>query len=86
LLSSPLTNGSNYQQAAFEADLPRIERSDFGGTCNGSTGANCVNPPPGAALYSIYTSCAWQLGGPDIPGTTNTFGGTSAPEIGTLHD
>ena len=39
VLSSPLTNGSNYQQAAFEADLPRIERSDFGGTCNGTTGA-----------------------------------------------
>jgi hypothetical protein len=89
LLTSPLTNGSNYQQAAFEADLPRIERSDFGGTCNGSTGANCVNPPPGAAFYPIYsttntgTGCAWQLGGPNIPGTTNTFGGTSATEYGT---
>jgi hypothetical protein len=88
LLSSPLTNGSNYAQAAFEADLPRIERSDFGGTCNGATGANCVNPPPGAAFYPIYTTgtsgtgCVWQLGGPNILGTTNTFGGTSATEYG----
>ncbi len=89
VVSSPLTRGSNYQQTAFEADLPRIERSDFGGTCNGSTGANCVNPPPGAAFYPIYstttvgTSCAWQLGGTNIPNTTNTFGGTSATEYGT---
>jgi hypothetical protein len=90
LLSSPLSNGNNYQQAAFEADLPRIERSDFGGSCNGSTGANCVNPPPGAAFYPIYTTtnnadtgCAWQLGGPSIPNTTNAFGGTSAAEYGT---
>jgi hypothetical protein len=89
MLSSPLSHGGNYQQAAFEADLPRIERSDFGGTCNGSTGANCVNPPPGAAFYPIYTtttaghSCNWQLGGPNIPETTNTFGGTSVTEYGT---
>jgi hypothetical protein len=90
VVSSPLSHGTNYQQAAFEADLPRIERSDFGGTCNGTTGANCVNPPPGAVFYPIYTTtttgngiCAWQLGGPDIPGTTNTFGGTSATEYGT---
>jgi hypothetical protein len=89
LLSSPVSNGSNYQQAAFEADLPRIERPDFGGTCSGSTGANCVNPPPGANFYPIYTtntvgtSCVWQLGGTAIPGTTNTFGGTSATEYGT---
>jgi hypothetical protein len=88
LLSSPLTNGSNYQQTAFEADLPRIERSDFGGICNGTTGANCVNPPPGAPFYPIYTTgtsgtgCVWQLGGPNIPGTTNTFGGTSATDYG----
>jgi len=37
-------------------------------------------------LHHHRTSCAWQLGGPDIPGTTNTFGGTSAPEVGMLHD
>jgi hypothetical protein len=89
VVSSPLTHGSNYQRAAFEADLPRIERSDFGGTCNGTTGANCVNPPPGAAFYPIYSTrtagpgCTWQLGGPNIPGTTNTFGGTSVTEYGT---
>jgi len=48
-----------------------------------------VNPPPGATFYPIYTtrsaggSCVWQLGGPNIPGTTNTFGGNSATEYGT---
>jgi hypothetical protein len=26
----------------------------------------------------------WQLGGPNIPGTTNTFGGNSAAEYGPL--
>jgi hypothetical protein len=84
----PAAESCNYPQAAFEADLPRIERSDFGGTCKGTIRANCVNPPPGAAFYPIYTTgtsgtgCVWQLGGPNIPGTTNTFGGTSATEYG----
>ncbi|HYY81117.1 MAG TPA: hypothetical protein VFD04_18340 [Actinomycetes bacterium] len=91
LLSSPLTGGQNYQRVAFEADLPRIEAADFGGNCNRSTGANCVNPPPGANFYPIYSTrgsdavgCFWQLGGTHIPGTRNTFGGTSTAEYGPL--
>ena len=28
--------------------------------------------------------CVWQFGGPSIPGTTNTFGGTSTAEYGPL--
>jgi hypothetical protein len=48
LFSSPRT-GANFTtpngQAAFEADLPRIEAADFGGTCSRSTGAGCTNPP-----------------------------------------
>ena len=28
--------------------------------------------------------CVWQLGGPSIPGTTNTFGGNSTAEYGPL--
>jgi hypothetical protein len=28
--------------------------------------------------------CLWQLGGANIPGTTNTFGGSSAAEFGPL--
>jgi hypothetical protein len=91
LLSSALTGGQNYQRVAFEADLPRIEAADFGGNCNRSTGANCVNPPPGANFYPIFSTrnsdavgCFWQEGGTHIPGTKNTFGGTSTAEFGPL--
>ena len=92
LFSSPTFNGGvNYSRVAFEADLPRIEAADFGGNCNRSTGANCVNPPPGANFYPIYSTrnnsgvgCIWQLGGTHIPGTKNTFGGTSTAEFGPL--
>jgi hypothetical protein len=90
LFTSPLFNGTqNYNRVAFEADLPRIEAADFGGNCNRSTGAGCVNPPPGSNFYPFYSTgtagqCVWQLGGPYIPGTTNTFGGSSASEFGPL--
>jgi hypothetical protein len=92
LFTSPTFNGGrNYSRVAFEADLPRIEAADFGGNCDRSTGANCVNPPPGANFYPIYTTrgsrsvgCFWQLGGTHIPGTTRTFGGTSTAEFGPL--
>jgi hypothetical protein len=94
LFTSPLFNGNqNYSRIAFETDLPRIEAADFGGNCNRFTGENCVNPPPGAHFYPIYTTgtrgiehqhCVWQFGGPFIPGTTNTFGGNSASEFGPL--
>jgi len=92
LFSSPTFNGGrNYSRVAFEADLPRIEAADFGGNCDRSTGANCVNPPPGSNFYPIYTTrnsdeagCLWQLGGTHIPGTKQTFGGTSTAEFGPL--
>jgi hypothetical protein len=82
--ASPLSGGLNYERVAFEADLPAIERS-----CDGITGAGCVNPPPGANFYPIYTTrgsanCAWQQGGTHIPGTVETFGGTSVTEFGKL--
>ena len=56
------------------------------------TGAGCVNPPVGANFYPIFTTrmsdegggCVWQLGGAHIPGTKNTFGGTSTAEYGDL--
>jgi hypothetical protein len=89
--TSPLFNGTqNYSRVAFEADLPRIEAADFGGNCNRSTGENCVNPPPGAQFYPIYTTakhgndCIWHLGGPYMQNTTNTFGGNSTAEYGPL--
>jgi len=80
----------NYSRVAFETDLPRIEAPDSGGICDRSTGANCVNPPAGSNFYPFYTTsfgfqgCQWQLGGANIPGTFNTFGGSSATEFGPL--
>jgi hypothetical protein len=92
LFSSPTFNGGlNYSRVGFEADLPRIEAADFGGNCNRSTGAGCSNPPPGSNFYPFFSSrnngsvgCFWQLGGANIPGTTNTFGGNSSAEFGPL--
>lgn len=92
--TSPLANGrSNYRTIAFETDLPRIEAGDSQDTppfCDRITGTNCVNPPTGAAFYPFFSTtrsnggCAWQEGGPYIPGTTNLFGGSSASEFGPL--
>ena len=91
--TSPLFNGTqNYNRVAFEADLPRIEIPSFSPTnnCNRTTGAGCVNPPNGANFYPWYTTanvggnCVWQLGGGNIPGTTNTFGGSSTTGFGPL--
>jgi hypothetical protein len=86
VFTSPTTSGSNYDRVAFEADLPAIE---FATGCNTDTGVGCVNPPPGASFYPIYStrgtsSCGWQEGGTHIPGTVNTFGGTSTAEYGPL--
>jgi hypothetical protein len=83
----------NYSRVAFETDLPRIERPDSSSNnnCDKSTGNGCVNPPIGANFYPIYSTrgdddnnCVWQLGGPYIPGTKNTFGGNSTAEYGSL--
>jgi hypothetical protein len=53
--TSPLFFGGdgleNFSRVAFETDLPGIEVN-----CNRTTGANCVNPPSGAAFYPIYTT------------------------------
>ena len=106
VFTSPLFTGPgssgyfNYQQVAFEADLPRIEGHDSSpnnfcqrhvfNPMDPSPGSGCVNPPNGASFYPIYTTgaangaCVWQEGGPYIPGTTNTFGGTSAAEYGPI--
>jgi hypothetical protein len=54
--TSPTFNGGrNYDRVAFNTDMPRIEDPDSGGICNRLTGANCVNPLPGAQFYPIYT-------------------------------
>jgi hypothetical protein len=94
IFTSPLIGGvRNYSTVAFETDMPRIEASDSQANppfCNNRTGANCVNPPAGAQFYPFFStridrgSCAWQEGGPFIPGTMNDFGGSSATEFGPL--
>ncbi|MEY9877379.1 hypothetical protein ABH931_006903 [Streptacidiphilus sp. MAP12-33] len=92
IFSSPtFRDGQQYSRIAFETDLPRIEDNDtLPVPCNRTTGANCVNPPPGAQFYPFFTtthmngSCVWQEGGANIPGTTNTFGGSSQAEFGGL--
>jgi hypothetical protein len=59
--------------------------------CNRTTGANCTNPPLGAAFYPFYPTthngpgaCAWQEGGANIPGTLNDFGGSSTTAYGSI--
>jgi hypothetical protein len=92
LFTSPRFRGPsgtllNYENIAFETDLPLIES-----TCDVLTGAGCVNPPVGAQFYPIYTTtepfsphqCYWQLGGANIPSTLDKFGGTSATQYGGL--
>jgi hypothetical protein len=55
-----------------------------------SPGTGCVDPPPNSVFYPFYTTrqtsegCMWQEGGPYIPGTTNTFGGSAQAEFGPL--
>jgi hypothetical protein len=95
MFTSPTFNGGErYSRAGFETDLPAIEQPEAGGGCDTVTGSGCVNPPPGALFYPIFTTsahnlahpgsaafgCAWQLGGPDNPATLDTFGGTATAE------
>jgi hypothetical protein len=52
LFTSPTTNGGHdYPTIAFEADLPAIESS-----CDRTTGAGCVNPPPGSQFYPFFSN------------------------------
>jgi hypothetical protein len=91
--TSPTTRGRNYSTIAFENDMPAFETQGASLNppfCDPNTGANCVNPPPGAAFYPFYSTtfrngvCNWQEGGKFIPGTVNEFGGSSAAEYGSL--
>ena len=98
LFSSPKTGAGfsvAYPSMAFEADLPRIEAADLGGSCKRlTTGANCVNPPTSddgtaAAFYPYFSTvsttggCRYGLGS-TLTGTTNNFGGSSTAEFGSL--
>jgi len=96
--TSPLFTDSegerrNYHRVAFEVDLPRIELNT-NPPCQrfSASGTGCVNPPVGTQFYPFFTTtggeegenCRWQLGGVHIPGTVNTFGGSSTTEFGPL--
>jgi hypothetical protein len=87
LFSSPVTGPSfnqNYDRVAFEADLPRVEASDFKGPCDRSTGSGCTRIPVTddgvpASFYPFFSTvnqggaCRWAIGN-DLPVTTSDFG------------
>jgi hypothetical protein len=86
--SSPTTNGQQYSQAVFEADLPAVE-----GTCDSVTGNGCTLIPQTdnggpATFYPFFSDtkkggggCIWQFGN-DIPGEISDFGQNG--QYGTL--
>jgi len=95
LTSSPLSLNRRgvfanpYGNIQFEADLPRIEAPDSGGSCDRYSGAGCTNPPPGASFYPWFHelapasgTCAFAAAN-TIPGELNGFGGEVA-EFGPL--
>jgi hypothetical protein len=87
----------NFERVAFEADLPRIESNTnprcqrfVSNPADPNPGQGCVDPPTGANFYPFFTtrggsgSCTWQLGGANLPGVKETFGGSSTTEFGPL--
>src|SRR5204862_8235281 len=80
----------HYRRVASGADRPRLQAGGFGRDRDPNTRANCTNPPPGSNFYPFSSTgtsggqCVWHQGGSHIPGTTNTFGGSSAAEYGPL--
>jgi hypothetical protein len=89
--TTPTHAGVPFDRAAINTDLPLTERKT-NPPCDTTTGQGCVNPAAGDQFYPFYTThdvtgssvCFWQLGGAHIPGTTNTFGGTSTTDYGPL--
>jgi len=95
VFSSPTFNGSTqYSRIGFEADLPRIEATGLSPNNNcqrfSPDGTGCVNPPNGAQFYPMFVArqttagCRWYEGGPNFPGDTQNFGGSSTTEFGPL--
>jgi hypothetical protein len=77
---------TDYQRIAFEADLPRIEAPDLGGTCDRDTGVGCTLIPTTddgtpADFYPFYSkgqlhgTCTWGFGDRIRGFTRNDFGG-----------
>ena len=90
---------TDYSRVAFETDLPRTEfatnppcQRHISNPGDPHPGRGCVDPPAGTKFYPFYTTkatdegenCVWQLGGANLPGTTDTFGGSSTTEFGHL--
>ncbi|HLW79830.1 MAG TPA: hypothetical protein VKU44_09560 [Terriglobia bacterium] len=90
--SSPRFNGAkglvDYDRVAFESNIAGIEAGIATSPCDFLTGNGCTMPPPGAGFYPLYSTgalnggCVWQFGGPGIPGSSDSFGGTAAAEYG----
>jgi hypothetical protein len=85
--TSPTFGGAQYSQVAFETDLLGLDRAF--GQCSTADLSRCKNPPKGATFYPMFTTgksslgaCEWREGGPALPNTTNTFGGSSTSEFG----
>jgi hypothetical protein len=86
----------NFERVAFETDLPRVESNTnppcqrhVSNPADAHPGSDCVNPPAGANFYPFFSTtggstCTWQEGGPNIPGTNKSFGGSSGAEFGPL--
>jgi hypothetical protein len=84
--TSPTSGGAQYSQVAFETDLLALDQ--VFGFC-GSDVNQCKNPPKSGLFYPMFTTgtssmsaCEWREGGPSLPNTTNTFGGSSGSEFG----
>jgi hypothetical protein len=85
--TSPTFDGHQYNRVAFESDLVNLERAF--GYCTSDTLSDCHVPPTGSAFYPMYTTgtsatggCEWREGGPNLPQTINSFGGTPASQWG----
>jgi hypothetical protein len=76
----------SFHRVAFETDIP-----NFDPNCSQVTGVGCSVPAKGMAFYPFFTTwksadrgCRWQLGGGNIPGTKNNFGGNPTDAWGAL--
>ena len=87
--SSPTFADQQYDAVSFQTDLVNLQR--FAGVCTSTTLSKCTVPPVGAPFYPMYTTgnapgggCEWREGGANIPGATNTFGGSPTAEWGPV--
>jgi hypothetical protein len=98
--SPVFNGSDQYQRVAFEADLAAIEGTQGCSRVTGAGCTNPPLHTDFYPIFTTTSrlaggtgedgngddrsGCAWQFGGAFLPGTTNTFGGTSATEYATL--